>query len=192
MHPLRSLGSAISRARSSRRTAVAGARCVTRVRRPSQPRHRFGVAGLGPEHEVTRHPLRPARRRRRARRPLPGAVPCAPPAGDRDRWHRVRDRGGSVRRSPDSPSSPASPAAASAGSSSAALRPEHERQLGHRERRTQDRGHPQHVQNVLGEPAEAAQDRQPQGRRQRRAASLGPPAHQLQRPVLIERTARVR
>ncbi len=92
-----------------------------------------------------------------------------------------------ARRSPDSPSSPASPAAASAGSSSAALRPGHERELGHRERRTQDRGHPQHVQHVLREPAEAAQDREPQRRRQRRPASLRPPIQQLQRPVLIER-----
>ena len=64
----------------------------------------------------------------------------------------------------------------------------HEREFGHRERCTQDGGRPQDVQNALREPAEAAQDREPQGRRQRRAASLHPPAHQLQRPVLIECT----
>ena len=52
-----SSGSAISSARSSSRTVVAGARAAASCAASSQPPHRLGVALLGPEHDVTRHPL---------------------------------------------------------------------------------------------------------------------------------------
>ena len=170
-----------------------GRRCPLRhrVRRPSQPRHRFGVAGLGAEHQVTRHPVR----RHAGAAEHGGRFPVQSLAhGQREIVidgvaYEIVAKAQTIAGLAEQPG------LARGGQRREQLRrgaAGHERQLGHRERRTQDRGHPQHVQHVLREPAEAAQDREPQGRWQRRPASLRPPTHQLQRPVLIERTARVR
>ena len=61
------------------------------------------------------------------------------------------------------------------------------RQVGHGEAGPQDRGTPQRLQHVLGQEAEAAQDRQPHRRRQHYLRHLGPPAGGLDHSLLRER-----
>ena len=62
-----------------------------------------------------------------------------------------------------------------------------ERQFRHRERRPEDRRHPQHVQRVLRQPAQPAQDGQSQRRRQRRHSGLGPPTGHVEDTILPKR-----
>ena len=159
-------GSTISRARSSRRTAVAGARrCHARRRRVQQPRHRLAVAVLG-AHDVRGGPSSE-----------PPAAPRKPDAGLRraqTHAHRRRhvvvervtdqdmaereslDHVGEIRRSrPHPPSAQAEPSHPAAPD---------QRQLRHRERRPKDRSRPQHVQRLLRQPGQPTQDDQTQRR----------------------------
>ena len=62
-----------------------------------------------------------------------------------------------------------------------------ERQLGHGERRAQDRGDPQQVQSVLREQAQPPKERQAQGGWQGRLAGLGPPVPPVDGPLVVER-----
>ena len=153
---------------------------------PGQPGDGLGVARPGPAGQLLGHLQR---RCLRSRQPLPGLM--VQPAADAGRQVLVEGITDQVVAEPETGTvvfqHPCRDRCRQ-GLEELQRGPGHRhRQVGNREAGTQDGGGPERVQRVIGQEAQAAQDRQPQGGRQDRLRHFGLAAGGLDQPLLGQR-----